>query len=199
MKKLFALGLGALLLAACDPITGQMKVSKTFVANYKGFFGNVSQTQIKAGNYGASLDFESQTKAVLTLRSAQGEEQSMTLAIPEGAQVPRYSGPISLKGTQSGQPFDIKGEIDTDESDTGSTRTTESCSRTETRQICRRDHCETETITISGDREVEYHYHSTSTSMSLKLLNPSSKAVLATFSGTRYSSGKVYDYQGSCY
>lgn len=204
MKKVLVLAASALLAVACNPIHGQLKVSKSFNAVQKGFFSNKA-VKIAAGTYAAKVDFLSASKIAIKLDVGQLASQSLELNIPQGKYVATYSGPISLSSKESGQPFDVKGTIHTEESRTGSTRAVESCSRTESRTICsdgpvareRRSECRTETITISGQQEVEYHYHDTQTDLSLKIISGGQQ--VGSFVGQRNSSDKVYDYQGACY
>lgn len=197
MKNLGMFSLLFLLMAACDPISGQLKLSRGIDVNNSGLFGSY-KTRVEAGSYNASVEFSSRTDLLVKVRTAQGSTK-IWLKIPEGKDVASYSGPISLKARESGQSFDLVGQIDTQESDSSTTRTTESCTYTREKQVYKDGKWVTETVSYPGTQEVEYHYHETDTSLSLQLRKPGTKERIGTFSGARNKSSKVYDYEGTCY
>jgi hypothetical protein len=213
MKSRITLALGALALTACNPINGQLKVTQTFSAHSHDNPYNCTpednrpvcggpvlpdEFQVTPGTYSAGFDLSSRNAAVFSIKVGQGITRNIQLKIPNNNRVPTYSGPISLTHGESGQPFDLRGNINTRESDSAQERGWESCTYTEYHQVCGPRGCHTETISRPGQQWVEYHYHYTDTSLGVQLFRVGSSSAAATFAGERHSTDRVVDQAGVC-
>jgi len=197
MKNLTLVILGAASLVAlsgCDNVGGQLKVRKALVAVVDG-----QAATIPAGTYNATIEgsaniFKTQISLDLALKGGTGH---ILFNVPSGVAVPKEDGELKLTAAQSGQPFDMDGKIATNVQEGSVQSGVESCTRNETEQRCDGSSCHTETITITGQQDVQYHSEDTIRDVNVTISKAG--AVLATFSGERDDSSKVYDYQGACY
>ncbi len=158
----FLLLLPVITFISCDPISGYIKIFQSLpvkvldktqmCSSPLAGFGTdncdedegmssdpvYKRKTISAGDYKAHISFQSKKKITLKVKSERYNYDEIDFNIPEGTYVPRYSGDINLTSSQSGQPFDISGVIDTQEEDSDTMYGTETCTYTKRVKVCRR-------------------------------------------------------------
>lgn len=187
-------------LSGCDSISGEIKVSQEFPVKVReGFLGLKTRIgNLKKGTYEATLAPVLGGGVQIVLK--QGDRQShLPINITNKSRLPKYDGRLDLPASETGQPFDLVGDVNSERSQSDLIRTTESCSRTKYVRECKRDKCEDVSITITGEQDVEYYYSYIDTYLSAKVMKPRKSQVLAKFNGSRRESSKNYTYQGACW
>ena len=207
MKNL-VLFAAALALSACNPIKGQLNVTQPFTAlsdqssctpDESGQnCGGVDRITVAPGSYAASFDLSSRSAAVFSIKLDRWNTRNLTLRIPGNNHLPNYSGPISLSHTESGQPFDLRGDIDTKESDGPQQSGWRSCTRTEYEQRCDQHGCYSVPVQVGGQQYVRYHLHYTDSKLNVQLFSAGSSAAAAGFAGERNVAEQVNEYEGYC-
>tara|TARA_R110002072_G_scaffold64203_8_gene159920 strand:+ start:7393 stop:7992 length:600 start_codon:yes stop_codon:yes gene_type:complete len=197
MKKLILLtGVAILGLTGCVKLDGSLEVHEAIrLKSTKGM------KTIPVGNHEAKLSWKSEKE--FRLKLTEGRNKKFEFSVPDGMKLPQHRGEVSLTAAQTGQPVDIKAQINTKRSRTSTRYESERChiSRTVTRchtddqgqRICR-DH----TVTYSGYRRVQYHYVNTYTGFVMELSEPNAAEIKATFDGRDVSSRKVIEFEGRC-
>lgn len=233
ISNLKSLGLvGIIALSACNSVRGTIEVYKSFTYTNKSSSEMISfcrshptdyyckgvdtdneTVTVVPGSYGATLELASASQAFLTIdyKTKSGDKTKLSFKMPNGQAFPRYQGDVSLSSAQTGQAYDMRGRVETEESDSSPTQSTESCTYTVQERVCRyenvtdrqgrthREHrCCMEPVTYPGRQDVEYYYHTTTTDFNVGLYAPSSSDLLAAFKGRSTSHDKVYTYQGIC-
>lgn len=211
--KLLSLLFCALALTACNPIKGQLKVTRAFSAHSDDNNNNCtpddprpicsepvqpSDFEVAPGTYDASFDLSSRGSATFSIKLDRNVTRNLALTIPSNNHLPGYSGPISLSHDESGQPFDLRGNIDTKESDSAQHSDWESCTRTEYEQQCGPHGCTMVPVQVPGQQWVLFHYHYTDTHLSVQVFKPGVSAAAAGFAGERNLEEKVNDNVGYC-
>ena len=207
------LALGFFLLTACNPIRGQLNVTKAFNAQSDDRPANCSpedsrpdcygpitpiRFQVPPGRFDASFEFASRDSAVFSVKMGSRETRKINLNVPKNNHLPNYSGPISLTASESGQPFDLRGAVDTKESDSERRNEWQHCTRTEWQQHCDPQGCHAVPVDVPGNQWVVYHYHYTDTSLDLGIFAPGRSEESARFSGRRNLAEKVMEQTGVC-
>lgn len=209
--KLFALGLIATSLTACDPIEGILQVTKSFSA-IAGTTNNTcngddypctnptESVQIPEGSHKVKLDVVG--RDTLQMRIKVGRwEKNIELNLPRGTEIPD-TGRFSLPGRDSGQPFDLNGETLTQVSTGPEMRDRESCQVPVQEQVCGvignppQAACWWETRYRQGWQDVQYYLKTTDQSLNAQIVQNGTEA--ATLKGSRSSSQKIYTYRGYC-
>ena len=221
--KIFLL-LPLFLATSCQPITGYLKVlsnmnifvtETTEDCNPIGGAGTdicdedeEPETIIKAktlspGEYRTDFSFRSKREVLLSIRTSKYNVEEVTVKIPEGKVIPQYAGEFQLSSSESGQPWNLRGIVDTEEEDSSLTYTTESCTYTRRVWECHwngsNQVCNWVYRTYFGYREVEFYFHETTTNLSLNYYNSSNRALIAKFKGDRKTREKIYTYEGRCF
>lgn len=192
---MYFLGAAAQLgLSACDSASGQLNVTKPLSAVVDG-----KSVTFAAGTYAATIEgsanlFRKELAIDLTVN---GGEQKILLKVPSNVSVPKNDGELKLSAAQSGQPFDLDGNVATSTEDGPEQAGVESCTRTETEERCDQHGCFPVTITINGQQEVRFFYRDMIRDVSAQL--SASGSPLAAFTGRRVDTSKEYTYQGLCY
>lgn len=133
--KLFALATAAIL-TGCQPFGGNLQVFQpTKMVLKKTIFGNQKKTTLSPGRYSARLTFKSERKARLIIEGSK--KYKVDIKVPRGDELPRYHGNISFSGSEIGQPWDIKGFVDSETTYSGNMYATESCTYTVRQRVCR--------------------------------------------------------------
>lgn len=184
-------------LASCDPYKGTIKIFHGLE-----WIDKDEIVYIPAGSYPAELEFKKKDRVELDVQ-LEGAEDDIRLHIPEDVHFPEYNGDIFLSSEDSGQPWDVEGEVETNTTRSDAYSARENCSYRARERICeRRDgrrHCWYEYVTRYGYKEVEYYNKYTRSNIGLDLIDPASQRLLANFKGYRSDSEKVYTFQGNCY
>ena len=221
--KVFLL-LPLFLATSCQPITGYLKVlsnmnifvtETTEDCNPMGGAGTdicvedeEPETIIKAktlspGEYRTNFSFQSKREVLLSIRTSKYDVEEISITIPEGKNIPQYAGEFELSSNESGQPWNLRGLLDTEEEDSQLTYTTESCTYTKRVWECHWNGnsqvCGWKLRTFFGHREVEYYFHYTTTNLSISYFDPSNRDLIAQFKGDRKTREKIYTYQGRCF
>ena len=194
MKKLVLAAMSVLLLTGCD---------KTFEGTFEVFFDFDAGEKFRfvPGNYTADLNIKSKTKMELEVKNVDnGDDVVIKFKIPKDEELPRENGHFSLTAEQVGQPFEIEGDIATQERDSQTRRDRERC--TYRTRHCWRDgqgrrHCREETHW--GWEEVEYYIHYTDQQLSVDLQSENTRDRAAHFAGEYHASRKIYTYRSHCW
>lgn len=125
-----------LLLTSCVNTKGTFVAEEDLLFKRKKLFsGRLKDVPVRAGNYKATLKFKTKKKLKLILN---GEDKKIVFKIPEGTRLPSHNGVLNLTASQTGQPYDLYGEVQTDFSRSGQRSERESCSWTTYRRECHR-------------------------------------------------------------
>ncbi len=212
-----------LLLTSCVNTKGTFLAHEGLVFKKKKLFSSrLKDVPVSAGSYQATFKFKTKKKLKLILN---GEDKKIVFEIPDGTRLPSHNGTLNLTAEQTGQPYDLFGEIQTEFSRSGQHSDIESCSwttyRRECRRVCtdkadereprdrddirrdRRDRncrrvCEDVPVTHYGHRRVVYHYEYENKQLFVELLKPASNQMVASFKGTDHSSTRVVDHSSVC-
>ncbi|MBT5032629.1 MAG: hypothetical protein HOM55_10085 [Proteobacteria bacterium] len=169
-------------------------------------------TIIKQGVYNADV-ISGKKEITLKIQKPGSSKtlQELSFKMANGINLPRYSGEISLSPQQTGQSFGVQGIFDTEELDSETTHTTESCKYRvayrwcgnvtvndpktgQSRQVYR---CQTRYRTQYGSQDVAYYYRYTDKEIILNLVKADG-SVVGEYYGDHHGSNKIYAYQGYC-
>lgn len=207
MKRLLPLVALSLLAVGCDDLEGVISVRSSLKLKTKK--ETITLTQ---GGHSAKIDIDQGDKEIeIKVKNAEGKTREAKVKIPAGMIIPTHSGRFAITSAQSGQDFDLKGEIDTDVDVGPSQYGTQTCTYFD-RERVRYEYWETlpdgrkvrrsgyrwETVTRYGDREIRYHNRHTVVSGKAEFEAPLSGELLATFSGSRSWSETINEYTGPC-
>lgn len=214
--------------AGCQPIVGKLSVARDLVLELTeqklprsgscvvrdGGCGEDTvrrvSTSFHPGVYDAQLALDDSDAMELTLDDGTNGKAVLTIAIPEDTRLPTKSGSFMLTAREAGQPFQVTGTIQTDESRSPSVSGWEQCDRTVKRRICTRGKktggnsgqdvlCRYEYHTVYGQRPVEFHHLREIRDVVLAFNAQVTGEKLAEFSGSAARDFKVYDYRGRCH
>jgi hypothetical protein len=199
-------------LTGCDnDITGTFTAYSTIELKDK----DKKLVQIQPGSIEMNIDPEdagNTSKQVIKLnfKDAAGKKRQVKLSA-KGVILPTYSGSFVVPAHVSGQNIDFAANVDTQESDSGQSHGTESCTFYTYERVCRQvQHqrpdgtwywtyeCHYENVAHIGSKEVITHQHYTQVTAHADFNAPGSSQVLGSFAGTRSYSQTVYDYVGDC-
>ncbi len=202
MKRTLPLFL-ALVFAGCQGFEGQMNALKPFEAIAKnGAFGRAKTIVVPTGTHSVSVE-TGVSSATISLELS-GKKEAIVVKVPRN-RIPKEQGGFEVLASESGQPFDMLGNLDIDHTRSRRYRDQEACSRTVPREVCGYDsegrwYCMIDYVTVYGRQEVEYYNLSTRRHLDVRLSNPAdTNDVLATLDGHDTTVDKVYTYQGHCY
>jgi hypothetical protein len=209
MKKLIPVLLLGMLGVACDDLQGTLSVQAPLALKTKK-----ETITLNPGSQSAKFDLDEGDREIeIKVKDARGKEKKGIIKYPAGMTIPKYSGTFTVTAAQSGQSFDLSGEINTDVDEGPSIDTTESCTYTKEVERCRQvpiynkegkvigheEEWYTDTQSFTGSREVRYHNKSTTVTGRTLLTEPKNGSTLATFRGSRSWSETIYEYRGECY
>lgn len=195
MKRILSVGLlmvSALAMTGCEDIPGVLIVTKNFTVLVKG-----KEKTVPIGDHKTSLDFK-RKKVVATIKTGS-DSLKVELDVPKGAQIPS-NGSFELKSSQTGQPFDVLGEVQTHVTDSGLYREYAMCEKREYQTICGPKGCYTTPVTRPGRKHVEFFYRDTDQAMQLDMTaegGPQNR--YAHFEGRARYSEKIVTYEGACF
>ena len=206
MRKffLFSLSLATLSLTACDEVfKGALSLSsETSLTNTKN-----KTVVLPAGVYEAQFRAESEDLVELRLKSGS-KTHKIPFHLPENFEIPSKSGRFTLPGSESGQPVDLQGEVESVTTESESYRGYESCSYSDYEEICERwvdsngrvhyrCYCQYRTRS-DGEQRVEYYFIHTDKSITAQISRAGTEDALGEFAGDYRESDKVYTYTGEC-
>jgi hypothetical protein len=207
MKRLIPVLCLSVLAMACDDLEGVISVRSQLVLKTKKEVIVLSE-----GSHHGRIDFDQGDNEIeIKVKNPQGKTREAKLRIPPGVVIPNHSGSFALRSSQSGQDFDLTGNIDTDVDQGPSQYSNETCTYTDRRPIVRevpvrlpngrviyKRETYWEYVTLTGSRDVRYHVTHTTVRGDATFLSPGGVDVIATFEGSRSWSQTVYEYQGPC-
>lgn len=197
MKKIMSLALVGFALLGCREFDAKLVVFEKFKPVVKK-----GQKEIPAGTYNAKLKIKKKEAELEVKMSGDKNNPELEIKIPKHAQLPDYSGPISLKAGETGQTFDLEGALDARTTDSRPYRQQEQCSEQVPERHCyhtpQGTRCETRYVTRHGWRDVEFFERTTVRNLQLALINPSDRRQLAQLSGVNSETQRIITYQGYC-
>jgi hypothetical protein len=138
--------------------------------------------------------------------------QEFKIKVPKGSNLPKYSGEISISAAEAGKSFGLKGNVETDESNTDSSRSIESCNYTVDQRVCRGQQytdsegmiyyereCRNKYRTVYGNQDVEYYYHLTNKVLNMELIDGKSNEPIGSYEGAWNDSDKIYTFKAVCF
>lgn len=195
------------LISSCVNFKGTFNSYKTLKFVHSTVFGNSKTKSVPAGTYNTKFKFTSEDKMKLTFER-EGDDIEVKIKIPTDRSIPRERGAINLPASATGQRYNIVGFIDTRYSQSGVTRTSESCTYTVYRRTCStscdrngncRQVCERTPVNVYGRQDVEFRYDYTDRSLKLELVEPGSESIAGDYRGEDRDVQKTYIYQGRCF
>lgn len=125
-----------LLFTSCVNTKGTFIANENLIFKKKKLFSSrLKDVPVKVGQYQATLKFKTKKKLKLYLND---KDSKITFEIPKGTKLPAHNGTLNLTAEQTGQPYDLFGEVQTDFSRSGQRSETESCTWTTYRRECHR-------------------------------------------------------------
>lgn len=193
----------AFVFVGCQEFEGQMHVTKSFEAiSKRGPFSRAKTVVVPADAYSIKVDADDSSASISL--ELNGEKEKIRMRIPKN-RIPKEQGAFEVLSEESGQPFNVRGNLDTDYSRSQSYRGWESCSRTVPREVCGYDsggrwYCTIEYVTVYGQQKVEYYNLTTHRQLDMRLSIPGdANEVVAALGGRNATVNKIYTYQGYCH
>lgn len=200
-------GIGKLIVASmlsvgivgCKEFEGRIQVLETLTPIVKK--GNKTLTP---GSYDVKVSFPEKNKARIEVSvSGKNNNPQIDLKIPKGKKFPDYDGLIALSSSESGQPFDVTGDIRSEIDRSQRMRDVESCTYYTRERECVTDKngnrvCKDRKVAHEGEKQVEFYYEELTQYLELELLRTGTNIEIARLGGTHFEREKVYTYEGSC-
>lgn len=128
---------------SCQTLDGFMNVSSPFritqkhtCNDYDDYCPPAEDKYVPTGHHDTELKVHGKRSASLVV-NAHGDRIVADINLPRGQELPKYEGDISIPGDQMDQDFDLQGRVSSNYYDSSTTYTTESCTKTEVRTMCR--------------------------------------------------------------
>jgi len=154
----FTFLLTSFLLAACQPIAGTLTVAERLVLNVTEYerpldpwcrrgrdrdckepVAVVKTGRFHPGSYRAQLELDAKDAIRLTLFEARKLESVVNLTVPRGTHLPQHEGQFRLPADETGQPYDVAGEIATTYAVSPVVTAWQSCAQSLERWVCKND------------------------------------------------------------
>ncbi|MCC6278659.1 MAG: hypothetical protein IT289_12155 [Oligoflexia bacterium] len=201
MKTSIKLAFGTMALmglVACDDIKGGLDVNAPLpLTTEKGV-----NLRLEPSSYPAQIKLNDD-KRLIEFKIKRGDETvKLKVKVPYSTDLDGRSAKFDIKSVQSGQPFDLVGELYTNYSTSGKYYETESCTYGEHYRECStyngRTHCRDVSIARNGRRHVTYHYLYRVTKVSAQFLGAADQETLAVFTAEKDTTSRIVDHYGSC-
>jgi hypothetical protein len=181
--------------AACNGVDGTFVVSQNLtVVNAKK-----KTITVAPGQYTGSVSLaRGGSEFEFAIKGVAGKTQKVRIKLPKGEKVPTSEGPIELKAAEIGQPFDVRGNVDTQVTESDEMSGTQSCPIAHNFRVCDSNGCRVDSSIHYGTQAITYHYENTTETLETEFLDAKSGATLATFSGEKDSSDQIIDSSGDC-
>ncbi len=182
---------------AIASVEGLLVVEKPF--SYQK--GNKTLT-VPAGTY--KTDLKNRTSSLtLKFKDQAGTKQKVKMTVPRGS-VPSRNGSFYYQSAQIEQPFDLSGQISTQEERTPTQSNYEACTYQRQVQVCTIDStgrriCRLEYQTVTGTHQVMFHYVIERSSVNVSLQTVEDRSIFGNFSGTQAVQYVVNEFSGPCY
>lgn len=154
MTKSILVALSVLMLTACKTeFRGQVSANEPIKANVKK-----GQSYIPAGVSDLKLTIKSKKKAEIEVGVAGKKNNPVIPLDLRGSTLPQTSGDIVILGRNSGQPFDLRGRIDTRVERGPLRRGYETCQESVPVRRCHPGYgCDRGWEFVTGERAIEYY------------------------------------------
>ena len=217
----FLLGLCVVVITGCQPIIGAFQVKhrlpiqavRTIDVDQPGCMrGRDSQcqspqrentfAQLPPGQYPAELTLNDKDVIRLKVKNAAPFDLLLEVEIPAETTLPARTGSFTVSAIESGQIFDLRGNVDTVHSRSSTQVGWESCQRQVLHATCgygKKRSCGHHYITVYGERPVTYHYEIETKNVWLALVSADRAQELATFAGSQTHHYKIYEDIGYCH
>lgn len=190
MKKLALAFVALLLVSGCEDLSGLLKVSEKFTVLVKG-----KAKDIAVGTHSTKLDFERE-KITATI-DVDGRNIKVVILLPQSVSLPE-NGPFEINSKQSGQPFDIKGTVQTEITQSELKDGRESCQYYSYEPVCDQNGCSVQNVPKSGWRDIEYFEETTDKQLQFNTLSRSS-SIQSNFAGASNTAVKRVTFEGQCF
>jgi hypothetical protein len=198
LKKLFIASTLLLLTACNDPFEGVLSVKHPM-----NVLSDKKAVHVPAGDSQAKLEFASKQKIVLKLVNAAGVKTKLVLETPSKLNFPNNT-PFEFSPAQLNQNFGATGLNQESVSATPTQSGYEQCQYQRRETVCYPSgpngqvQCRHEYRTVWGRQYVEFYDRTTHQDLTVNFVS-ASKVVLATFTGHRHYSERIYRHQGQCW
>lgn len=190
MKNLVFLITLLLVLTSCEDMTGLLKVTEKFNA----ITSNGRTREIPEGQHETKLDFE--RDSITANINFDGREIKIVINL-RNVSLPE-NGPFELKSGQTGQPFDIKGSVQTEITRSDLKTEKETCTYTAQEPVCDQNGCTIRNVTKTGWRDIEYFEETTNKQLQFETYNRSNRSQ-SLFEGHSNTMVKRFTFQGQCF
>jgi hypothetical protein len=205
----------SLFAVSCVDLNGQLTVLQTMKVNklVRVIHLKSKKIDLDPAVYTAALEIKDERNFLLKLKTAKKD-----LFIPLKSDSPLNfptNGLIRVSGSDISQPFNLKGTLSTEYSDSETNQSTEGCTYSRVENRCEKNCrssllksrrpivdcqtvCRNIPVPVSGQRIVEYHFHTTKRILDLEFLDLVSFAQLAILNVEGSESEKINDSYGEC-
>lgn len=194
-KTLYSIFLsGFLVLAACDPIRGDLNL-----LGDTSFNTDDGAVVLSQGVYSTDLEFQSREKMNIRIRTSRNDGIVIKVKLPEGTSIPEHSGSFFIEGEKINQAWDISGRVNTIVRDSRYFRDWESCTYRRRVRVCNRrtGQCRWEWQRVRGERQVEYFYRDTTKTVDFAMLEDGGDQT-GLYNGHRTDRRKIYTWESAC-
>ncbi len=190
MKKLALVMTAILFVTGCEDMSGLLKVSEKFTVLVNG-----KSKEIPVGTHNTKLDFE--RERITATVDVNGRDMKVVVLLPNTVSLPE-NGPFAIKSEQSGQPFDIKGAVQTEITRSDLKNGHESCQYQSQEPICDQNGCTIQNVIKNGWRDIEYFEETTDKKMQFDSFNKAGKEQ-SHFDGASNNTTKRITFEGQCF
>lgn len=186
------------LLLGCKDYNGHLEVYENISVKPKR-----GDSLLRSGEYTVELKVKSSKKSVLEIKNASTDGDDIKLEFKYNKNtIPKYNGTFKILAKESGQPFDVLGELKSQTHERGPYRRTESCSYTRYETICwptpRGTVCRSEPRHYQGWEDIEYYDSVTEQNLSLELKDSMDKRRLGLMNGRDTERTERVVYRSGC-
>jgi hypothetical protein len=187
----------ALILAAAFLVTGCRTFEGRMDTKEKLTFNERKNNVVEVGQADAKLKIDSKEKVILEVSKAgRNNNPKITFKIPKHEELPTYDGAFELTAAQTGQPYDVKGDVRTSVSRGPERGGTESCRYYDRVERCVRDEqgrerCRWEQVERTGERCIRYYDEQTIQDLVFDLYKPNTQDNVSQFDGQYSESRRV--------
>jgi hypothetical protein len=184
---------------ACDKtIDGVLTNSENLTFKIKN-----KPVTISAGKWASTIRFASKKEVKLEIEVPNEKKPvAISFKVPKSTPLPQENGEFELLAVQSGQPYDVKGSVNTTYVDSEEKWGWEGCTYQARRHECYYDYygrpyCRWVYYNVHGQRDVRYYVRQATQNITFHFLTSTGSAA-GTFNGVKRSSERVYTYTGIC-
>ena len=209
MKSILII-LSVFLLVSCSKsMKGTMTVKVDMDFNKKAKSEN-KEIMIPAGEYASEVILKGSNKVKFNIKNVDGKDKKISFLLPEGVEFPTHSGELFVESRVSGQPYDLRGIVNSQTSHSQEYSGVEGCTYHVNRYVCRtichheygqqvcRQECNYVPVMVNGSRHVSFYYRYTDTLYTINFLYEASNEQVAKFKASDRNTYKHYTYQGHC-